>query len=50
MTHFNEIDTFRATWNSEAEYTLRLLDALPTDSTISAPTPRAARLESWRGI
>jgi uncharacterized damage-inducible protein DinB len=40
MTHFNEIDTFRATWNSEAEYTLRLLDALPTDQYDFRPDPK----------
>ena len=27
----NELDNFRAAWNSEAENTLRLLEALPTD-------------------
>jgi uncharacterized damage-inducible protein DinB len=31
MTHLNEIDTFRAVWNSEAHSTIRLLEALPTD-------------------
>jgi uncharacterized damage-inducible protein DinB len=40
MTHFNEIDTFRATWNSEAEYTLRLLEALPTDQYDFRPDPK----------
>jgi len=40
MTHFNEIDTFRATWNSEAECTLRLLDALPTDQYDFRPDPK----------
>jgi uncharacterized damage-inducible protein DinB len=27
----NELDNFRAAWNSEAENTIRLLEALPTD-------------------
>jgi uncharacterized damage-inducible protein DinB len=40
MTHFNEIDTFRAAWNSEAEYTLRLLEALPTDQYDFRPDPK----------
>ena len=40
MTHFNEIDTFRATWNSEAEYTLRLLEVLPTDQYDFRPDPK----------
>lgn len=31
MPLLNEIDTFRALWTSEAENTIRLLDALPTD-------------------
>jgi len=31
MTHLNEIDTFRAVWNAEAQSTIRLLEALPPD-------------------
>ena len=31
MRHLNEIDIFRTIWNSEAESTIRLLEALPTD-------------------
>jgi uncharacterized damage-inducible protein DinB len=31
MPFLNEIDTFRSRWNSEAESTIRVLEALPTD-------------------
>jgi len=31
MTQRRELDTFRATWNVEAEKTLRILEALPRD-------------------
>jgi len=31
MAHRNEIDTFRAVWNTEAQNTIRLLEALPRD-------------------
>jgi uncharacterized damage-inducible protein DinB len=39
MTHLNEIDTFRAVWNSEAQSTIRLLEALPTDQYDFRPDP-----------
>jgi len=31
MAHQSEIDTFRTTWNREAQSTIRLLEALPVD-------------------
>ena len=40
MTHPNEIETFRRVWNSEAESTLRLLDALPIDKYDFRPDPK----------
>jgi uncharacterized damage-inducible protein DinB len=40
MTHRNEIDTFRAVWNSEAQNTIRLLEALPTDQYDFRPDPK----------
>jgi uncharacterized damage-inducible protein DinB len=40
MTHLNEIDTFRAVWNSEAQNTIRLLEALPPDQYDFRPDPR----------
>lgn len=40
MTHRNEIDTFRSTWNSEAENTVRLLEALPRDQYDFRPDPK----------
>ena len=39
MTHLNEIDTFRAVWNAEAQGTIRLLEALPTDQYDFRPDP-----------
>jgi hypothetical protein len=39
MTHLNEIDTFGAVWNSEAQSTIRLLEALPTDQYDFRPDP-----------
>ena len=40
MTHVNEIDTFRGVWNSEAENTIRLLEALPIDQYDFRPDPK----------
>ena len=40
MNHPNEIDTFRAVWHSEAEHTIRLLEALPTDQYDFRPDPK----------
>jgi len=40
MTHPNEIDTFRAVWNSEAQNTIRLLEALPIDQYDFRPDPK----------
>ena len=31
MTHMNELDTFRTTWNTEAEKTIQVLETLPAD-------------------
>ena len=39
MTHLNKLDTFRAVWNSEAQSTIRLLEALPTDQYDFRPDP-----------
>lgn len=39
MTHPIEIETFRAVWNSEAENTIRLLEALPSDQYDFRPDP-----------
>ncbi len=39
MPHLNEIDTFRAVWNSEAQSTIRLLEMLPTDQYDFRPDP-----------
>ena len=40
MNHPHEIDTFRAVWQSEAEKTIRLLEALPTDQYDFRPDPK----------
>lgn len=40
MTHRNEIDTFRAVWNSEAQNTIRLLEALPANQYDFRPDPK----------
>jgi len=40
MTHRNEIDTFRAAWNSEAQNAIRLLEALPIDQYDFRPDPK----------
>jgi uncharacterized damage-inducible protein DinB len=44
MSHPNEIDTFRATWNAEAENTIRLLEALPADKYDFRPDPKGRSL------
>jgi uncharacterized damage-inducible protein DinB len=40
MPLLNEVDTFRARWDSEAERTIRLLETLPTDQYDFRPDPR----------
>jgi uncharacterized damage-inducible protein DinB len=40
MPPLNELDYFRAVWNSEAENTIRLLDALPTNEYDFRPDPK----------
>jgi uncharacterized damage-inducible protein DinB len=40
MPLLNEIDAFRSLWTSEAEYTIRLLEALPTDQYDFRPDPK----------
>jgi len=40
MTHLNEIDTFRAVWSSEAQSTIRLLEALPPNQYDFRPDPK----------
>lgn len=40
MPPLNELDNFRAVWNSEAENTIRLLEALPTDQYDFRPDPK----------
>ena len=40
MSHPNEIDAFRAAWNTEAENTIRLLEALPPDQYDFRPDPK----------
>jgi uncharacterized damage-inducible protein DinB len=40
MNHPHEIDTFRAVWQSEAEKTIRLLEALPTEQYDFRPDPK----------
>jgi len=40
MAHLNEIETFRAVWNTEAQSTIRLLEALPTDQYDFRPDPK----------
>lgn len=40
MAHPNEIDTFRAVWDHEAQSTIRLLEALPTDQYDFRPDPK----------
>ena len=44
MTHQDEVQTFRAAWNAEAQYTLRLLDALPPDQYDFRPDPKGRSL------
>jgi len=40
MTHLNEVETFLAAWNAEAQNTLRLLEALPADQYDFRPDPK----------
>jgi uncharacterized damage-inducible protein DinB len=40
MPHVNEIDTFRAVWDREAQGTIRLLEALPTEHYDYRPDPK----------
>jgi uncharacterized damage-inducible protein DinB len=40
MPPLNELDSFRAAWNSEADTTIRLLDALPIDAYDFRPDPK----------
>jgi len=40
MTHRTELDAFRAAWNSEAENTFRLFEALPIDQYDFRPDPK----------
>jgi len=40
MTRLNEVETFLAAWNAEAQDTLRLLEALPADQYDFRPDPK----------
>jgi len=40
MTHPNEMDTFRAVWNAEAQNAIRLLEALPVEQYDFRPDPK----------
>jgi uncharacterized damage-inducible protein DinB len=40
MARMSEIDRFRTVWNMEAENTIRLLEALPTDKYDFRPDPK----------
>jgi uncharacterized damage-inducible protein DinB len=40
MTHLNEVETFRAAWNNEAQDTLRLLEVLPAAQYDFRPDPK----------
>jgi uncharacterized damage-inducible protein DinB len=40
MTHPNEVETFRAVWDAEAENSIRLLEALPIDQYDFRPDPK----------
>ena len=44
MTHFDEVQTFRAAWNAAAQDTLRLLEALPPDQYDFRPDPKGRSL------
>jgi uncharacterized damage-inducible protein DinB len=44
MAHRNEIDTFRAVWKTEAQNTIRLLEALPADQYDFRPDPKGRSL------
>jgi uncharacterized damage-inducible protein DinB len=40
MAHLSEIDTFRSTWDREAQNTISLLEALPADKYDFRPDPK----------
>jgi len=40
MAHPNEVDTFRAVWDSEARNTIRLFESLPADQYDFRPDPK----------
>ena len=40
MAHPNEIDAFRSTWEKEAQKTIRVMEALPTDQYDFRPDPK----------
>jgi len=40
MAHPNELDTFRSTWDREAQSTLRILEGLPADKYDFRPDPK----------
>jgi uncharacterized damage-inducible protein DinB len=40
MAHPNEIDTFRSTWEREAQKTIRVMEALPADQYDFRPDPK----------
>ncbi len=44
MAHRNEIDTFRAVWNMEAQNTIKLLESLPADKYDFRPDPKGRSL------
>ncbi len=44
MPPLNELDTFHAVWNAEAEHTIRLLDALPIHAYDFRPDPKGRSL------
>ena len=44
MAHRNEIDTFRAVWNMEAQNTIKLLETLPADKYDFRPDPKGRSL------
>ena len=44
MIHLDELQTFRAVWNAEAQDTLRLLEVLPPDQYDFRPDPKGRSL------
>jgi uncharacterized damage-inducible protein DinB len=40
MAHLNELDVFRATWDREAQNTIRLFESLPADQYDFRPDPK----------